>query len=87
VLEGQFGLIINEAPRHHQVAGHPLRAVGLESLDFVLSGAVKFLTCDIVIDLGRTFPIGAVGAPQITGIGYTNRTGLGLVPSPELAGT
>ncbi len=41
VLEGQLGLVINQAAGHDQVAGHPFRALGLKRLDLVLRGAVE----------------------------------------------
>ena len=86
MLEGQFGLVIDEPAGHHQVTCNPLGAVGFERLDFVLGGPVKFLTRDIVVDLGRTFAIGTVRAAQVTRIRYAYWAVLSLVASPELAG-
>lgn len=51
VLEGKLRLVVDQAPGHYEVAGHPLGAVVLERLDLVLRGAVKFLARDVVVDL------------------------------------
>jgi hypothetical protein len=37
-------------------------------------GAVKFLTCDVLIDLGRAFAVRAVGAADVLGVGNPGRT-------------
>jgi hypothetical protein len=86
VLEGKLGLFFDQAAGHDQVPGHPFCALGFQRLDLVLGGAVQFLARDILVDLGGTFAVGAVGAAKITRIGYTGRTVFGAVPA-ELAGT
>ncbi|VXB09892.1 conserved hypothetical protein [Arthrobacter sp. 9AX] len=73
VLEGQFRLVVDQAAGHHQVAGDPLGAVGLQSLDLVLRGAVQLLARYIVVDLGGPFPVRAVGAAEVAYVGYAGR--------------
>ena len=51
VLEGKLRFVVDEAPGHHEVAGHPFGAVVFEGLDLVLRGAVQFLARDVLVDL------------------------------------
>jgi hypothetical protein len=74
VLECQLRLVVNQAAGHHQVAGHPLRALGLEGLDLVLRGAVQFLAGDVLVDFGRAFAVRPVGAAEVRGVGYPGRS-------------
>jgi hypothetical protein len=68
------------------VAGHPFGAFRFECLDLVLGGAVKLLARDIFIDFRGTFPVRAVRAAEIPGVGNTCGAVLVAVPS-ELTGT
>ncbi|GAC1602574.1 MAG: hypothetical protein NVS3B6_13310 [Pseudarthrobacter sp.] len=86
MLEGKLGFFIDQAASHDEVAGNPLRALGLQRLDLVLGGAVKFLARDILIDLRGPFAVRTVGAAKIARIGNTDLTVLAPVPA-ELAGT
>jgi hypothetical protein len=86
VLESQFGLIVDEAPGHHQVAGDPFRVVGLKGFDLVLRGAVKLLACDILVNLRRPFAVRAVGAAEVAHVGYAGRAFF-LAVAAERAGT
>ncbi|MET3811147.1 lipoprotein-anchoring transpeptidase ErfK/SrfK [Arthrobacter sp. UYEF3] len=67
------------------MARHPFSAVVFERLDLVLCGAVKFLARDILVNLGRTLAVRAVGAAQVPGVRLADRTVLGAVTA-ELAG-
>ncbi|UUL75844.1 hypothetical protein NG819_17315 [Pseudarthrobacter sp. Fe7] len=74
MLEGKFRLIIDEPAGHHQVAGNPLCALGFEGLDLVLRGAVQFLARNVLVDLGRAFPVRPVGAAEVCGVRHADRT-------------
>ncbi|MCU1531216.1 MAG: hypothetical protein JWO49_787 [Arthrobacter sp.] len=74
MLESELWLVVNQAPGHHQVACNPLGAVVFERLDLVLRCAVQFLARDVLVDLGRTLPVGAVGTAEIPGVRYAHRT-------------
>ncbi|WP_455833975.1 hypothetical protein [Pseudarthrobacter siccitolerans] len=86
MLEGKLGLVVNEAPCHHQVPGDPFGTVGLESFDLVLRGPVEFLARNVVVDLRGPFPVRAVGAAEVAHIGYAGRAFF-LAVAAEGAGT
>ncbi|WP_258061948.1 hypothetical protein [Arthrobacter sp. ZGTC412] len=86
MLEGQFGLVVNQAAGHHQVAGNPLGAGSLKRLDLVLCGAVQLFAGDILVDLRGPFAVGAVGAAEVTHVGDTGRA-LFLTVPPKSAGS
>ncbi|WP_240689784.1 hypothetical protein [Arthrobacter sp. PAMC25564] len=79
MLEGKLGLFVNQAPGHDEVARNPFGAVVFKGLDLVLRGAVQFLARDVLIDLGGTLTVGAVGAAEIAGVRYAHRAVFGAV--------
>ncbi|WP_255771151.1 hypothetical protein, partial [Pseudarthrobacter sulfonivorans] len=79
MLESKLRFFIDQAAGHHEVTGNPFRALGFQRLNLVLGGTVKFLARDILVDFRGTFPVGAVGAAKVSGIGDTGRTVLGAV--------
>jgi ribosomal 50S subunit-recycling heat shock protein len=82
MLEGQLRLDVDQATGHDQVLRHPACALLFEGLDLMPGGAVKFLTRDILIDLGRTFAVRAVGAANVLRVGNPGRAlfpGVGTV--------
>ncbi|MFJ5700352.1 hypothetical protein [Arthrobacter sp. NPDC093139] len=86
MLEGEFGLFVEETAGHDEVAGHPFGALGFERFDLVLRSAVQFLAGDVLINLGGTLAVRAVRAAQVPYVGDADRTVLCPVTA-ELART
>ena len=74
VLEGQFGLNVDQPASHDQVLGDPPGALLLKGLDLVTRGAVELLARDVLINFRGTFAVRTVGAADVLGVGNPCRT-------------
>jgi hypothetical protein len=69
VLECELRLNVDQTASHDQVLGDPPCALFLEGLDLVASGAVQFLTRDVLINFRGSFAVRTVGATDVLGVG------------------
>ncbi|WP_260405138.1 hypothetical protein, partial [Arthrobacter sp. AZCC_0090] len=65
MLEGQLRVDIDETAGHHKVLGNPFGIGAFKGLDLVLGDPVEFLARNVVVDLGGTIAVWAVGTTEI----------------------